>query len=55
LESIHKARELDFKAMSIARWGKSPDKLIKQEASRWLDELNGKVKPPEPDEQGRPF
>lgn len=55
LESIHKARKTDFQAMSIARWGKSPEKLIKQEASRWLDELNGKVAAPVADENGEVF
>lgn len=55
LEKIHKTRNTDFQAGSLTRWGKSPDKLIKQEASRWLDELNGKVKPPEPANNGAPF
>lgn len=55
LAKIHETRKTDLQAASIARWGKSPDKLIKQEVSRWLDELNGKVKPPEPDAEGRPF
>lgn len=47
LEKIHAARKLNVDARMFARWGKTLDELTKPEASRWFDELNGKVDPPE--------
>lgn len=55
LVKIHDARGLDIDAEVGKRWNKTVDRLLKTEASRYLDELNGKVKPPEPAEAGQPF
>lgn len=56
LVKIHVARNLDIEKGVMARWGKTLDQLMKSDASRWLDELNGKVGAPEPGiDGGNPF